>query len=283
MTNIRIAVLMTCHNRRDSTISCLHALYEQDVPGGNKFDVFLVDDGSSDGTSDAVRSIFPQVKIIRGDGNLYWCGGMRRAWAEAMKGRYDYFLWLNDDTMLFPSALKTLICTAVNLTKETCKECIVVGSTRDPKTGEHSYGGYMKSSFNKRVYSATIPKECYTMNGNIVLIPKSVAWLVGNFSPEFTHARGDSDYALRAKKLGVGIWVAPGFQGFCKRNERSAWACSCTPLRDRWRILHSPKGLPPNEYLIFLRRHHGWRWPIEISKPYLRVLFPFLWEWLKKS
>ena len=235
------------------------------------------------GTSDAVSSTYPQVKIIKGDGNLYWCGGMRRAWAEAMKERYDYFFWLNDDTILVSTALKAMLYTAESLWKKTCKECIVVGSTQNPETGEHSYGGYMKSSFNKRVYSATIPKECYTMNGNIVLIPKPVARLVGNFSPEFTHARGDSDYGLRAKKLGVGIWVAPGFQGFCKRNERPAWTCSCRSLRDRWRILHSPKGLPPNEYLIFLRRHHGWRWPIEISKPYLRVLFPFLWEWLKKS
>ena len=274
---------MTCHNRCDVTLQCLHALYNQDGLKEVVFQVYLVDDGSTDGTAEEVKRQFPDIKIFRGDGSLYWCGGMRRAWTEAMKERYDYFLWLNDDTILFPSALKTLICTAVTLRKETCKESIVVGSSRDPETGEHTYGGYMKGDVNKRVYSATIPKKSYTMNGNIVLISKSVARIVENLSPEFTHARGDSDYALRAKKLGVDIWVAPGFQGFCKRNERAAWTCSCVPLRDRWRILHSPKGLPPNEYLIFLRRHHGWRWPIEISKPYLRVLFPYLWEWFKKT
>lgn len=49
--------------------------------------VYLTDDGCTDGTSQAVRDIFKgkDITIMQGDGNLYWAGGMRFAWKEALK------------------------------------------------------------------------------------------------------------------------------------------------------------------------------------------------------
>ena len=75
-----IAVLLTCFNRRAKTLAALEALFKQDGAGTTfALNVFLVDDGSSDGTGDAVRGAFPQVHVIDGTGDLYWNGGMRRA------------------------------------------------------------------------------------------------------------------------------------------------------------------------------------------------------------
>ena len=45
-----IAVLLTCHNRKVKTISCLKSLYEATLPKGFSLEIFLVDDGSVDGT-----------------------------------------------------------------------------------------------------------------------------------------------------------------------------------------------------------------------------------------
>ena len=72
---VTIAVLITCHNRKDTTLSCLGRLFSirKDI------DVYCVDDNSTDGTADAIRENFPQVNLIRGDGNLFWCRGMRKA------------------------------------------------------------------------------------------------------------------------------------------------------------------------------------------------------------
>ncbi len=63
-----IAVLLTCHNRRAETLRCLEALLAQDA--GASLRVFLVDDGSTDGTGEAVRVSFPQVNVVQGDGSL---------------------------------------------------------------------------------------------------------------------------------------------------------------------------------------------------------------------
>ena len=83
---INIAILITCHNRKKKTIKCLNNLYNQKYIGNIKFKVFLVDDKSSDGTSKTVKNLFPLVKTIKGNGNLFWTGGMRLAWKKALKG-----------------------------------------------------------------------------------------------------------------------------------------------------------------------------------------------------
>ena len=67
-----IAVLMTVHNRRDKTLSCLDSLYSEDLPASITMDVYMTDDGCTDGTSDAIHAAFPAVRIIHGDGTLFW-------------------------------------------------------------------------------------------------------------------------------------------------------------------------------------------------------------------
>jgi GT2 family glycosyltransferase len=74
----KVAILLTSYNRREAALSCLRNLYSQAdaMKGEEKYDfsVYLVDDGSTDGTSDDVAEIFPGVKIIRTDGGLLESG-----------------------------------------------------------------------------------------------------------------------------------------------------------------------------------------------------------------
>ena len=105
----KLAVLMTCHNRREKTLRCLTSLFSCRPEAGLELSVYLVDDGSSDGTGDAVRQAYPSVSVIRGDGTLFWNRGMRKAWEDALKKNADFYLWLNDDTVLYPSALVHLL------------------------------------------------------------------------------------------------------------------------------------------------------------------------------
>jgi len=95
---MKIAALITCHNRRAQTLACLEALYQNALSQDYSLHVILVDDGSTDGTGEAVRELYPSVEIIRGDGNLYWNKGMYRAFGHAMETGFDAYLWLNDDT-----------------------------------------------------------------------------------------------------------------------------------------------------------------------------------------
>ena len=130
MGTTRVAALMAAHNRRDLTLACLRSLDRQRVPGVT-VDVFVLDDGSSDGTSEAIAEQFPEVTVLHGDGQLYWCGGMRQAFAAAIAGDYDHYLWLNDDVYLDDGALAVLLDTERRL-RQRGEAVIVVGLDPGP-------------------------------------------------------------------------------------------------------------------------------------------------------
>jgi len=279
----RIAALITCHNRKEKILSCLEALKNQKAIEHISLRVFLVDAGSTDGTADAVRKSFPEVNLIPRDDSLFWCGGMRVAYEKAVKGDYDYYLWLNEDTTLLDHAVSILLATSAEVRALEDRDCIIVGSTRDPQTGRHTYGGVIRASQYRPIKFCPVepsakPQKCDTMNGNCVLIPREVFSIIGDLSPEFTHAIGDTDYGLRAKARGVPIWIAPGYVGVCARNPIHPWLNPKTPLRERLKMMKSPKGRPPREWMLFTKRHTGVRWPIHMLGLYLRTLCPWLWK-----
>ncbi|MEM7556172.1 MAG: glycosyltransferase family 2 protein [Cyanobacteria bacterium P01_A01_bin.84] len=284
MTNIKdrfdskqLAVLITCHNRCDTTLACLKALYQQ----GLTIDVFLVDDGSSDGTTKAINNHYPDVNVMKGNGNLYWAGGMRLAFSEAMKHNYSYYLWLNDDTLLEPQALDDLLDIYQDLAKSGHANSIVVGSTKDADTGKPTYGGAVQSKlwYTKKfefVEPGQTSQKCDTFFGNCVLIPNLVAAKVGNIDDVFIHTMGDIDYGLRARKLGCSVWAAPGFVGTCSRNSISgSWADTNLSLYKRLRKVFGLKGFPFVAWTVFCRRHSGSFWFIYWFMPYLRSVIGY--------
>jgi GT2 family glycosyltransferase len=281
-----IAVLMACFNRRDTTLSCLGSLFRQELPGDILLEVFLVDDASTDGTSMSVKQNFPSVNVIESSGNLYWCGGMRLAWNAAMNKDFDYYLWLNDDTLLLPDALTTLLG-SINAEMGKNNNCgIIVGSTFNPATGALTYGGCIQSKEKSFDFTPVVPsgsiEPCDTFNGNCVLISSGAFRELGNLSPEFTHAMGDTDYGLRAKGKNIPMWVAPEYIGTCSNNPKEPWMDNDLSLRKRIRNLNNPKGLPPKEWAILCKRHTGWRWPCNVMKVYLRVFAPNSWDKLRE-
>jgi len=272
----RIAALLTVHNRCRFTLDCLDSLFTQKLLDGFELDTYLVDDGSTDGTSEEVHRRFPQVRLICGDGSLYWGGGMRRAWEEASRTHYDYYLWLNDDTKLFPGAILVLLATVAELHRRHGREPIVAGSTRDERTGVLTFGGkWMRASV--LIEPCAQPMPCDAINGNIALIPHSVFAEAGNISREFTHALGDHDYSLRACAMGIPVYIAPGYLGVCSPTLSSPWTLREVPFRKRWQVLHTPKGLPPKEYSEFLRRHMPRKRLWNLLRLYARVALPSIW------
>lgn len=245
---MRIAAIMTCHNRREKTIACLRSLFSI-IPDT---DVFLTDDGCTDGTAQAALAVSPHVHIVSGNGNLFWSRGMYLAWKEAIKGSYDFYLWLNDDIELYSSFWEELLeCDRMALSK-----AVIVGLIKDKFSDAIIYGG--TNADGELIQESALPQRIANMNGNVVLVPSCVVSAIGIIDPVYWHDIGDVDYGLMAQKAGISVLstrkaVAVGYSNgkFCRVRK---WG---TTLSNRFKKLYSPLGSNPNISFYFFKKHKG--------------------------
>lgn len=271
-----IAVLLTVHNRKKHTLRCLTNLYSQTLPEDHSMEVYLTDDGCTDGTPEAIRAEFPQVHIVQGDGNLFWNRGMYAAWCEAEKSAdHDFYLWLNDDTFLYSDSISTLIAVSA-----LCHHsALIVGTTAAVgNKSKITYGGRMGERLLKP--NGTL-QECNMINGNIVLIPRHVYKIVGKNDPYYHHAIGDNDYGLRVIENGLKNFVAPHIVGECDLHEtEETWCNSQVPFIKRWKALRKPNGIQPEQFLHFERKHFGlFKACFHYFSTHLHCIFPFIWKY----
>ena len=260
------------------TLRALDALQQQSLPSGYSLDICIVDDGSTDGTSDAVRSTFPNVTVLNGSGNLYWAGGMRFGWEEFVKHQdMDYLLVFNDDIKLYSNALETLVLAAEVTNELSDAPYVVTGAFIDPNTKETAYSGVKRSSRwhplrFKKINPISVIQDCDTLNMNLTLISRKALNHIGFLSKDFIHGGADYDYGLRLREQDGRVILAAGYLGECCLNSiKGTSAESGISFRERWHRLISIKEQPPRQRALYFMRHAGWMWPLFWLLPYVRI------------
>jgi len=286
---MNIAILMTCHNRRETTLRCLDELAAaaREVNrttgegSGSEFHVFLVDDGSTDGTSEAIKEYFARhstptpntytfplrLHLISGSGTLYWAKGMSLAWRKAIacetardgaralpcENAFTHFLWLNDDVQLKPNAITQAI--------EDWHQCgdgrgVIVGACSTDRTETKSSYSATTSQDVQIFPNGRAPQRADGwFNGNFVLVPKAAYDQVGIISDEYSHARADYDYAERLKRIGIPFFCSSQFVGVCEKD----WAKKIKGrgLAGRIRTLWTPGYSNLEDLFRFKFRYYG--------------------------
>ena len=275
-----IAVLIACHNRRAKTLACCASLTKQTTEVDLHPIVF--DDGSTDGTAEALRHDFPDVEILTGDGTAFWAGGMRAAFDHALERDFDFYLWLNDDVVLHSDAVARLLAAYRERIDAGDRLVLLGGAVADPATRRCAYGGIDRRSpgwaplrFRAVPPHQSSPQSCETLNGNVLLIPRATAQIVGSIGRAFVHDLADLDYGLRVGKAGGWVGLVAGYVGHCASNPGAQrWFDPSTPLEARWRLLREPLGFPPGPWLHFARTHGGPIWPLFAAIPFWRLVVP---------
>jgi GT2 family glycosyltransferase len=266
-----IAILLTCFNRRETTLACLSSI-EAAVGGAATYRIVIVDDNSPDGTAEAVQQAFPEARVVMGNGSLYWNGGMRRAWQASLSLKPDFFVWLNDDTILRPDAIRDLLSLYHS---QAFAKTIVTGCTVDPVTRRVTYGGYRKAHGLSQLRFRRLEWNeihCDTMNGNCVLIPQSAVADIGINARQYRHAFGDNDYGLRATRRGYRIVEMKRPVAQQTLNLEFIRTTSTLRFANWRRILLHPKGVPVSEWWWFCRQHGGVLWPVNFVWRYVKML-----------
>jgi GT2 family glycosyltransferase len=213
----RIFVVIPVHNRVDYTRECLEDLQIQTHP---QTTVVVVDDGSTDGTTQMIRLSFPDVVVVPGDGNLWWTGATNAGvrWCLERADGDDYVLTLNNDTRLGPEFLATILWSA----KE-AQDALIGSVAVDSRDGATIVDGGVEVSWWTASYRAvhrgeTIDAARGEIDGNYVaadvlpgrgtLIPVGVFRSIGLFNEQLLpHYGADYEFARRAVRHGYRVLV----------------------------------------------------------------------------
>lgn len=279
-----IAVILTVHNRLDKTVACLNAVFNQrEKYSFFNVDVFLTDDGSTDDTSKILRNRFSAkpLHILSGNGNLYWNGGMINSWKAAIEhGGYDGYLWLNNDTIVLPNLWNELEQVDEYSRKQFGKGGIYVGSTKDPLTGEFTYGGFeftnqwtLKDRF---LHPNGHFQLCQCAHGNVTYISHDVVEKMGILCEQYLHGGGDHDYTYLAYKAGFPLIVLKDYVEICENDHQQGGYADflSMSLKQRIKYLYSPLGFNLHNTLLLQKRCFPYRYPFVWLMGYLKAFFP---------
>jgi len=211
-----IHIIIPVHNRIDYTITCLNSIKKQKYIDCK---IIIIDDGSIDSTRLIILEHYPEVKIIKGNGNLWWTGATNLGVKSVLCGDYnnkDYILTLNNDVVLCYDTLNILVKTSQK------NNCAIVGALGIDNSSDRIVGsGYKFLSwiFNITSYPYKNIKYNSAIKGNImvdalpgrcVLYPLAVFNDIGNFDYcNFPHYNGDTEYTIRAKRRGWDLILDP--------------------------------------------------------------------------
>jgi len=204
-------IIIPVHNRKDITLKCLNTLKQNgDL---DKYYVIVVDDGSTDGTSEAITSRYPEVIILEGDGNLWWTGAIKKGMEYAYEKGAEYLIWLNDDCLVESHTFDDLVAFC-----KTHPNSII--GCQGVDFNNHniiSFGGKSKQWMNHHMLDC--PKgesmQCDLLSGNLVCIPRAVINKINYPNPyKVPHYGGDSSYLIRARKSGFKIFVVNKYFNF---------------------------------------------------------------------
>ena len=103
---LHVAVVVLCWNGYSDTRACLESL---DHAEWDRLTTIVVDNGSTDGTSEAVLGRFPEVLLLRSEENLGFAEGNNVGLRAALAAGAEYVLILNNDTVVDRDLIAALV------------------------------------------------------------------------------------------------------------------------------------------------------------------------------
>ncbi|MCX7640666.1 MAG: glycosyltransferase family 2 protein [Pyrinomonadaceae bacterium] len=219
---IRVCVVTTVHNRRDITLLCLKSLAKVNKEGLNVH-IIVVDDGSTDGTSKAISEQFPEVEIVKGDGNLWYTEGMNVGINAAFKHNPKYILMINDDQIFDVDFLQYMVETAEKNEKSIVGALLLLWD-QPHKVFQvapiwKTWLGGWRHWRHQTVWSVPErPWEVELIVGNCILIPTEAIKEAGLMDSRRFPNFGDAEYTPRLRKKGWRLILDPRAKVFVQPN-----------------------------------------------------------------
>lgn len=232
-----ICAVIATHNRRELLRRLLSSLGAQTY---RDFDVVVVDNASTDGTAEMVRSDFPSTHLIALDSNTGASGGNNTGLRYALGKGYRYCWLLDNDCVAAPDALEALVHVMDHrpeIAMAASKVLVLDGSGRKTAT-VHEVGGsinWVRGSLiscgnglpdDDSPVGSFSPAEYVAMTS--LLLRKPLLEQHGLLREEFFVFGEDVDLSLRYRRLGYQVAAVPASRVWHLQGAHK----STTPLRE---------------------------------------------------
>lgn len=107
MDKLKTAIVIVNYNGLDYTLDCLASLRQAKL-GKNQLEIVIVENGSTDGSLEALSSL-KDIHLVTSFENLGFSGGANLGINFALKRNCDYIIILNNDTIVHKLALLKLL------------------------------------------------------------------------------------------------------------------------------------------------------------------------------
>ena len=285
--NKKLFIVMPVHNRAKLTQNCLLSLSRQTT---RNFKVVVIDDGSTDGTSDMIKSSFPEVTILGGDGNLWWSGATNLGVRYALDHSATHVMTLNDDVIAEHDFVEKMM-----FWTEKEPVALLGAAAVDRLTGSFIFGGerinwklanYVKLPDVLKAEEQNGLHEVTHLPGRGLLIPTEVFRKIGLFdAAHFPQAVADHDFTHRA--------IRAGHKAFCNYDAKLLVYADTIggleyrrskSIRNYFNHLFSIKGSGnlTNFFHFAVRNCPTHLLPLYLTLGSCRRIFGYLFEWRRE-
>lgn len=206
-------IIVVNWNQKQLTLDCLASLRAVTAPACH---VLLVDNGSTDGSVDAVRQSFPEVEVLETGVNLLYAGGNNAGIVRALASGAHQCVLLNNDTVVAPDFVQRLAeemamdpqCGVVGpkiLYADTPDRIWYAGGEMSFWTGTMWHRGIRETDRGQYDVSS----ETGYVTGCCLMIRREALERVGMLDESYRMYGEDADLCMRVRRAGYSLRYAP--------------------------------------------------------------------------
>lgn len=221
----KLSIIIINWNTKELLKNCLKSACEN--THGIDYEIFVVDNASSDGSAEMVEKEFPQVKLIKNKENV----GFAKANNQAIqKSNGNYILLLNPDTIVLPGALAQMVEFMNENSRVGALGPKLLNSDESLQPSCRSFPSLSTALFEETLLNRVFPKNRiigkYKMGywehndirevdqpmGSALMVRREVIDQVGLLDEQFYMYYEEVDWCYRIKKQGWKIYFLPQAQ-----------------------------------------------------------------------
>lgn len=267
---IDVTVVIPNYNGKELLTVCLQSLRKQTFP---RFQVIVVDNGSTDGSVSCIREAFPEVDVLALQKNMGFAAAVNRGIGAT---HTSFIALINNDAKLAPTWIELLV-DYMHHHKEVAAVCGkmlrldepgILDSVGDVVNSVGQASGRGSGQLDTGQFDHT--EEIFSVCGGASVWRRTVFEHVGLFDERFFAFFEDVDMGFRLRKLGFTCVYIPSAVCWHKRSAtalRNPGRMMYLHYRNTWIVIF--KHFPATS---FLRRGRWWKLPIVYMRTFKHLV-----------